>query len=231
MRVNESTVLANDKVVLVPYRRHHVPKYHDWMQDASVLEATASERLTLQQEYDMQEMTFIILKRDPNVSVDDTDFMASHDNDEHMIGDVNVFISTDSDDDDDQLAELDSKDNAVRRRRDTRRAELEIMIASPDDRRQGYAASTLRMFLPYVSKILSISPDRFFARIGASNVGSIRLFEKLGFKRGKLVQVFDEQQMDWDESRGTEWAWSLNYAELYSEAEPLVAPSREAITN
>lgn len=42
------------KVVLVPYMREHVPKYHEWMQEPSLLQATGSEPLTLDQEYDMQ---------------------------------------------------------------------------------------------------------------------------------------------------------------------------------
>lgn len=42
------------KVILVPYMKAHVPKYHQWMQDPALLQATASEPLTLEQEYDMQ---------------------------------------------------------------------------------------------------------------------------------------------------------------------------------
>lgn len=46
--------VEGEKVVLVPYMREHVPKYHEWMQDPSLLQATGSEPLTLDQEYDMQ---------------------------------------------------------------------------------------------------------------------------------------------------------------------------------
>ncbi|KAL0362020.1 UNVERIFIED_CONTAM: N-acetyltransferase 9-like protein [Sesamum calycinum] len=46
--------LEGEKVILVPYMKEHVPKYHVWMQDASILQATASEPLTLDQEYEMQ---------------------------------------------------------------------------------------------------------------------------------------------------------------------------------
>jgi hypothetical protein len=45
---------VNDKVVLIPYRRHHVEKYHKWMCDPAILEATASEPLSLEEEYAMQ---------------------------------------------------------------------------------------------------------------------------------------------------------------------------------
>lgn len=46
--------LEGEKVILVPYMKEHVPKYHQWMQDPALLQATASEPLTLEQEYDMQ---------------------------------------------------------------------------------------------------------------------------------------------------------------------------------
>lgn len=41
MRLNESATLATDRVVLRPYRRWHVPRYHEWMQDEQLREATA----------------------------------------------------------------------------------------------------------------------------------------------------------------------------------------------
>lgn len=54
MRVNEETVLVGSRVVLVPYRKEHVARYHEWMQDAATREATASEPLSLEEEYAMQ---------------------------------------------------------------------------------------------------------------------------------------------------------------------------------
>ena len=32
MRLNADTTIKGSKVVLVPYRREHVPSYHEWMQ-------------------------------------------------------------------------------------------------------------------------------------------------------------------------------------------------------
>lgn len=46
--------VEGEKVILVPYMREHVPKYHEWMQDPLLLQATGSEPLTLEQEYEMQ---------------------------------------------------------------------------------------------------------------------------------------------------------------------------------
>ncbi|KAK2998641.1 hypothetical protein RJ639_023716, partial [Escallonia herrerae] len=64
--------LEGGKVILVPYMKEHVPKYHQWMQDPVLLAATGSEPLTLDQEYQMQlswtqdpfKQTFIILEKE-----------------------------------------------------------------------------------------------------------------------------------------------------------------------
>ncbi|KAK7850657.1 n-acetyltransferase 9-like protein [Quercus suber] len=64
--------LEGKKVIMVPYMEAHVPKYHEWMQDPALLQATASEPLTLQQEFQMQltwtqdpnKQTFIVLDRE-----------------------------------------------------------------------------------------------------------------------------------------------------------------------
>ncbi|KAI0835375.1 GNAT domain-containing protein [Hypoxylon sp. FL0890] len=68
MRFNENIAISTSKVLLVPYDAHHVPRYHRWMEDAAIREATASERLTLEEEYENQvswreasdKLTFII---------------------------------------------------------------------------------------------------------------------------------------------------------------------------
>jgi hypothetical protein len=77
MKCNINTVifhpLASSNVVLVPYARHHVPvkliaflttsmtaelqlyqRYNEWMQSEELRELTASEPLSLDEEYDMQ---------------------------------------------------------------------------------------------------------------------------------------------------------------------------------
>jgi len=54
MRLNESTTLYNSRLVLRPYRRWHVPQYHEWMEDEQIREQTASERLSLEEEEEMQ---------------------------------------------------------------------------------------------------------------------------------------------------------------------------------
>lgn len=69
MRINENLVLQGQTCVLVPYRREHVDKYHQWMQDPHLQATTASEPLTMEEEYAMQaswrddedKLTFIVL--------------------------------------------------------------------------------------------------------------------------------------------------------------------------
>lgn len=55
MRDNWNTQIVGHRVLLVPYRRKFVLKYHSWMQDQYVLEMTASDSLSLEEEYNMQE--------------------------------------------------------------------------------------------------------------------------------------------------------------------------------
>jgi len=94
MRINENTCLIGQKVILVPYRREHVPLYHDWMGDEWIREMTASERLSLEQEYinqqswhlDSKKLTFIILDK----SMSDTEGTGIHGG--SMAGDCNLFF-------------------------------------------------------------------------------------------------------------------------------------------
>ena len=106
MRANANLVIVGDKTKLVPYREEHVPRYHAWMADPAILEATASEPLSLEQEFDMQKTwrddedkcTFIVLdKAYPNESGPSGRYEA-------MCGDVNLFFN---DPDDSKVAEIE----------------------------------------------------------------------------------------------------------------------------
>ncbi|CAN0174172.1 unnamed protein product, partial [Laminaria digitata] len=69
MHTNWEIALKGKLVKLVPYRREHVLTYHGWMQDPWIREMTASEPLSLDEEYAMQlswkeddkKCTFIVL--------------------------------------------------------------------------------------------------------------------------------------------------------------------------
>jgi hypothetical protein len=79
MKTNYELCLSGTNVLLIPYRPEHIPTYHQWMQDTTLCELTASEPLTLNQEIQMQtewrddvnKCTFIILARDLLADGDD----------------------------------------------------------------------------------------------------------------------------------------------------------------
>jgi len=69
MHLNEKTKILGRRIILVPYEARHVLKYHEWMSNEELRQLTASEELTLDEEYAMQrswredddKLTFIIL--------------------------------------------------------------------------------------------------------------------------------------------------------------------------
>lgn len=174
MKINAHVTLAGEGVILVPYRKEHVPLYHAWMQDPLLQEATASEPLTLQEEFDMQKSwaedsdkcTFILL--DPVLP--DTEGTGQHGG--GMIGDVNLFLN-------------DADEPTV--------AEIEIMIAVKASRRKGLAFEALTIFMAYAVKYLGITC--FQAKIGLSNQSSLNLFGKLGYAEISRSKIFNEATM------------------------------------
>ncbi|KAF7363994.1 Acyl-CoA N-acyltransferase [Mycena sanguinolenta] len=215
MRVNTDTVLVGEKVILVPYLPEHVPKYHTWMQDPELRELTASEPLTLEEEYEMQrkwqldedKLTFIVCDRGDSDSLESKPLNPRDPRVSalRMIGDVNIFLHGSPSQD----THLDEEDEFY--------AEAEIMIAEREYRRKGFALEALQLMLGYAtasskgsficanppdtlkSSPLPISPTSLLVRISESNVPSIRLFEKLGFHITKRVEVFGEVEMRWRE--------------------------------
>lgn len=171
MRANANLTLVGTSCALVPYRKEHVLTYHGWMQDDALREATASEPLSLDEEYEMQaswahdekKCTFIIVLRKSDASTVGPASVAS------MVGDVNLYFN----DHDDANA-----------------AEIEIMIADVSARRKGLASEALRLMQGYAMENLDVS--RFIAKIGFDNEKSRRLFEGLGFAERSSSEVFRE---------------------------------------
>ncbi|CAN1288778.1 N-acetyltransferase 9-like protein [Linum perenne] len=161
--------LEGEKVILVPYMEAHVPKYHQWMQDPALLQATGSEPLSLEEEYDMQlswtqdplKRTFIVLDKDFVEGV--VPLCAA------MVGDVNIYMN---DMDDPQMAEV------------------EIMIAEPKSRGKGLGKESVLMMMGYAIESLGI--HIFRVKIGEANGASVRLFKKLGFKQASYSEIFKE---------------------------------------
>lgn len=156
MKDNWNLSLTGSSVVLVPYAKKFVEKYHMWMTDPYLQEATASEPLSLEEEYAMQlswrydakKCTFIILA----IGSDSTDTFQELDS---MVGDVNLFMN--------------DYENAFN-------AEIEVMVADPRYRRRGLASDALKLMIFYGTNQLKLT--RFFAKIGENNLASIALFKR-----------------------------------------------------
>lgn len=165
--------LEGKKVILVPYMKEHVPKYHQWMQDPALLQATASEPLTLEQEYDMQlswtqdpfKQTFIVLDKELVIG----EFIHGDPHVEAMVGDVNIYMN-----------DLE----------DLKTGEIEIMIAEPKSRGKGLGKESVLMMMTFAVQNLGI--NIFRAKIGESNKASISLFQNLGFKENSYSEIFKE---------------------------------------
>jgi RimJ/RimL family protein N-acetyltransferase len=160
MRDNFSISIQGNKVTLVPYRKKFVDVYHNWMKDPYILEMTASEPLEIWEEYDMQKSwqedtnkcTFILLSTSALAS----NSIASEQTDKEissMVGDVNLFLND---------------------RDDSGNAEIEVMIANPEYRRQGYAQEAIELMMAYGVEHLNL--HRFYAKINQINQTSRNLF-------------------------------------------------------
>ncbi|GAB6020395.1 N-acetyltransferase 9 [Chamberlinius hualienensis] len=167
-------MLEGSKVHLVPYNVEHVVKYHEWMKSLELQELTASEPLSLEDEYEMQKSwredndkcTFIVLDAELHCK--------ANNHIESMVGDVNLFLC-----DEEPFS-----------------AEVEIMIAEEAFRGRGLGTQAILLMMGYGVSNLSIKS--FTAKIKLKNEQSIRLFEKLGFKKTEICQVFQEQTMKMD---------------------------------
>lgn len=207
MKLNQNTMLLGKKVVLVPYTAEHVPRYHEWMKSEELRTLTASEQLTLQQEYDMQcswcededKCTFIVLDaekwqaqpRPPEESC--------------MVGDVNLFLT-------------DLEDPTL--------GEIEVMIAEPSCRRQGLGTEASLLIMSY--GVTKLGLTKFEAKIGQENEPSIRMFQKLHFKQVAMSNVFQEVTLRLAVSE-PERKWLLEQTS-YVEERPYRAREGEPVT-
>lgn len=171
MRSTTDVTITGERCILVPYRREHVPVYHQWMQDPKLQEETASEPLTLEEEYQMQQewaedkqkCTFILL--DPLFP--DSPGTGSHGG--AMCGDINLFWN-----DDDESSCV----------------EISVMLPESRSRRKGIGTEAAKLVMAYAAQFLGVT--KFRAKIGLDNEPSKALFASLGYVEVKRVAVFNE---------------------------------------
>lgn len=162
------------KCILVPYEPCHVAKYHKWMENEEIRRLTGSEQLSLDEEYEMQKtwrndedkLTFIVLEM--NESGEEVD---------HMLGDVNLFIST-------SPSTENPSDDVIT-------GEVEVMIAEPRGRGKGIGEEAVRVIIAWAYENLKI--EQFCVKITDDNTPSLSLFKKkLGFKQIGYSTAFKE---------------------------------------
>ena len=171
MLLNERTMIIGKNISLVPYCSHHVPKYHSWMQDEELLLLTASEPLSIEEEYSMvkswrvddDKLTFIAIRSSevPGTVEEEVG---------RMVGDVNLFLF------------------------DPEVGEINIMVAERNDRRDGFGREILNLMLSYAKQNLKMS--MFSAKISRGNIASQKFFLGQGFAVVGECEVFDEIHLE-----------------------------------
>ncbi|KAI1376496.1 GNAT domain-containing protein [Hypoxylon crocopeplum] len=233
MRLNENIAVSTRKILLVPYDAHHVPRYHEWMEDTAIREATASERLTLDEEYENQtswreasdKLTFIACEPSSfdshqHLATEHEGAVIAGDADEpaRMVGDINLFLTPWEDEDEEAHEKGKGKAEAYCS------AEVDIMIADAKHRGKGLGRAAVAAFLLFIRKnldaILAEYADAdtgvsstpvlkdLVAKINADNTGSIALFKSLGFTQRGGVNYFGEIQMVLEGFEKEEAAWT-----------------------
>ncbi|KAI0810596.1 acetyltransferase domain-containing protein [Xylaria sp. FL0064] len=194
MRVNEDLAISTSKILLVPYDAHHVQRYHQWMQDEDLREATASDLLTLEEEYENQQswrtahdkLTFIVCQpatlTSTSTATSDEDaaiFAGEDDAEARMVGDVNLFLTPDDDSEDEAENhyhagnEKDGEDCEKKERSDVK-GEIDIMIASPEHRRKGCGEAAVRAFLRFLARHHGAILEEYGIASSTASGGTVR---------------------------------------------------------
>ncbi|KUJ15521.1 N-acetyltransferase [Mollisia scopiformis] len=177
MLVNKYIAVSTSSVLLVPYEASHVPAYHEWLKDEEIQETTASEPLSLEEEYAMQaswrsdhdKLTFIACIPSSAASIK----AGGCDTPDRMIGDVNLFLSPADEDEEGCIGEL------------------ELMIAPKDARRQGYGRGTILTFLQFIQLHLDEIMNEYKTKLGIEKMKLLQLKVKIGSKNEKSIKLFE----------------------------------------
>ncbi|KAH9207354.1 GNAT domain-containing protein, partial [Leptodontidium sp. 2 PMI_412] len=165
MLINKGTAISTSSILLVPYEASHVPTYHEWMKDEQIQAETASEPLTLSEEYAMQrswrtdvdKLTFIAcLPLSSTSSSPPRSIQTPHqltpgiaDSPSSMIGDVNLFLTPSSSSPSPPSSPSQNHNGTPIFTLIT--GEIELMIAPLPHRRKGHGRGAILAFLTYIS--------------------------------------------------------------------------------
>ncbi|KAL2744128.1 N-acetyltransferase 9-like protein [Vespula maculifrons] len=196
MKKNKSTRIIGQNVILVPYKEKHVTRYHEWMKSPELQYLTASEPLTLAEEYEMQKDWLLDEKKCTFIILDKSIFESTGDEIAAMIGDTNLFFN-----------DMECKYTA----------EAEIMIAEKEYRhkRRGWEAILLMLryeeisiilfysiYITSLNKIVTfvgidvLNIKRYRVKIMIVNEKSINMFRKLNFHEVERSEIFQEITME-----------------------------------
>ena len=207
MKLNYDTVIVGQNCVLVPYRPEHVERYHAWMQAPELLQATGSEPLSLQEEYDMQQSwrdddakcTFIVLARD-HLDDKQTELLDETSNNttlrlkedfiqtsvDAMVGDVNLFLSEEEEEENDNPDALQTEkatsstiinNAAAEKHHHAHRIQAELDIMIAEKDCRGKGVGREASCLMMLYGATHLSIRRFFCKINEDNQPSLGLFQ------------------------------------------------------
>ncbi|KAL2715024.1 N-acetyltransferase 9-like protein [Vespula squamosa] len=173
MKKNKSTRIIGQNVILVPYKEKHVTRYHEWMKSPELQYLTASEPLTLAEEYEMQKDWLLDEKKCTFIILDKSIFESTGDEIAAMIGDTNLFFN-----------DMECKYTA----------EAEIMIAEKEYRHKRRGWEAILLMFRYGIDVLNVKKYR--VKIIIDNEKSINMFRKLNFHEVERSEIFQEITME-----------------------------------
>ncbi|XP_072167738.1 alpha/beta-tubulin-N-acetyltransferase 9-like isoform X2 [Diadema setosum] len=143
------------------------------MQSSELQELTASEPLSMEQEYQMQESWHLDENKCTFILLDRSKWEAGENEIDAMCGDVNLFFNVSE---------------------DPSSAEIEIMVAEQACRGKGIGKEAILIMMYYGVRFLNVK--RYVAKIGEKNTVSLQLFKKLGFQETSVSKVFQEVTLE-----------------------------------
>lgn len=147
------------------------------LMEQEIQETTASEPLSLDEEYAMQKswrndhdkLTFIAC-----IPISTPSHKAGQsDTPDRLIGDVNLFLSPADEDEEGCIGEL------------------ELMIAPKNARRQGYGRATILTFLHYIQMHLQEILSEYKSKVEVEKMRLLQLKVKIGSKNEKSIKLFE----------------------------------------